>query len=426
MYIGMLMSLAMALIGFPPTGERFILRPSWCPPSVILSIVRLGRWIPAFSAAALVFAAAFPNQVSARATAALFFSIFSLQHHAVVGTHYEQLANWGLWAMVLPTGPTRGSVLRIIVAHHIGAAGYLKARVGGLDWVDPRTMIEMCKEFAPAASILKFVQTGPRAILLALGWGGLLSEAIVFPCAVILARDTSTGWKVLCSLIAFHAGTFVLVSMFFVHNIPIYAAALLLDTPTTISSEAWTLFGILSLVTIYAIEDWPFSHMGLFPYSGAQLESLADRFGGSLRLIGSAQGAESVLGRELRESGAVDIIAWTLHASVPTAASQWEGDGRFGVATFWALSWLNLDSLDLRQAPFAAAEVAAKSIGESKLIWDTSLRKPLTHFFAARLEKGGGGALVIKEIMASVKSIMPGEKWQIEDKDSLTICVFSA
>ena len=134
-----------------------------------------------------------------------------------------------------------------------------------------------------------------------------------------------------------------------------------------------------------------------------------DHFGRSLRLIGSAQGAESVLGRELRESGAVDLIAWTLHASVPTSASQWEGDGRFGVATFWAQSWLNLDSLDLRQAPFAAAEVAAQSIGENKLIWDTSLSKPLTHFFAARLEKSGGGALVIKEVMASVKSIMPGE-----------------
>jgi hypothetical protein len=233
------------------------------------------------AALALSFAAALPNLVATRAVAALFFSIFSLQHHAVVGTHYEQLANWGLWAMVLPPGPTRGAVLRIIVAHHIGAAGFLKARVGGLSWTDPLTLVEMCKEFAPSASVLKFVSTGPRAILIMLGVGGLLSEAIIFPAAVILFRDHSHAVYLLAALTSFHAGTFVLVSMFFVHNIPIYAAALLLDTPTTsISFEAWALLGLLSLFTIRAVEDWPFSHMGLFPYSGVQLLSLQKRFGG--------------------------------------------------------------------------------------------------------------------------------------------------
>ena len=92
-YVGMVISLAISAVGFPSTGERFVLCPSWCPPFVLMLIVHMGKWIPAAAALALSSAAAFPDFFVPRAAAAALFSIYSLQHHAIVGTHFEQLAN---------------------------------------------------------------------------------------------------------------------------------------------------------------------------------------------------------------------------------------------------------------------------------------------------------------------------------------------
>ena len=406
-YVGMVISLAISAVGFPSTGERFVLRPSWCPPFVLMLIVHMGKWIPAAAALALSSAAAFPDFFVPRAAAAALFSIYSLQHHAIVGTHFEQLANWGLWAMaIFPPGPSRGAVLRVIVAHHLGAAGFLKGRVGGISWANPLTMLEMCKEFAPTAAVLDFVSTGPRTLISMLGWGGLLSEAIIFPAAVILVRDRTSAFYVVVALTAFHAGALVLVSMFFVHNIPIYAAALLLDTPkTSMPPEAWALIGFLSMITLFAIEDWPFSHMGLFPYSGAQLVDFKNRFGGSLRLIAAAHGAENFEGKQIRDSGAVDVIAWALHASVPTCSTQWEGGGRFGVATFWAKAWFSLHEIDLAKEPFGAVTAALRSIGKKNLLWDTTVNAPISNFFVVKLKDGTGDEFVIHEVLADSTKI---------------------
>ena len=404
-YLGLLASLAIALVGFPETGKRFVLCPSWCPPSILLSIVHLGKWVAAAAALALSLAAAFPDKTIARLVAAVCFSIFAFQHHATVGTHYEQLALWGLWALVLPSGPTRGSMLHVIVAHHIGAAGMLKVFVGGAAWAERLTMAEMSKEFAPSAAVLNFVETAPSVVMFMLGWGGLVAEALVFPVAVLHIREPQQGAYLLGALIAFHVGTFVLVSMFFVHNVPIYAAALLLDPPKHIEQEAWVLLGILCLITAVAVEDWPFSHMGLFPYSGTQLRNLSRQFGGQNRLIGAVGGKDGLVRKELRDSGAVDIIAWALHASVPTSALQWEGDGRFGVATFWAKSWLDINKLDLSNDPRAAVAEAARSLGEKQLIWDTTLEKPLSNFYVVKLGQVAKRPFVIEEIHASMATV---------------------
>jgi hypothetical protein len=400
-YVGLLVSLAVAIVGFPQTGQRFVLRPSWCPASVLLLIVRLGKWIPAAAALHLVIAAAHPDNIGARIAAALFFSTFALQHHSIVSTHYEQLAHCGLWALVLPPGSARGSILRILVAHHIGAAGFLKAYVGGKAWADPLTMVELCKEFAPHPAVLHFAQHGPKLLLYCIGWGGLICETFIFPCAVLMVQDHRNVKYVFWSLCLFHTGTFVLVSMFFVHNLAIYAAALFLDPPSATSPATWALLLILSILTITAVEDWPLSHMGLFPYSARQIHLLKSQFGDSLRLIGSALNDTAFVGKELRDSGAVDIIAWTLHASVPTSVEEWEGDGRFGVATFWAKSWLDLEKIDLKMNPNAAIDAAALSIGVSKIMWDTVVGKPIVHFYGARVEKGADGRVVIKELISS-------------------------
>jgi hypothetical protein len=141
--------------------------------------------------------------------------------------------------------------------------------------------------------------------------------------------------------------------------------------------------------------------MGLFPYSARQIHLLKSQFGDSLRLIGSALNDTAIVGKELRDSGAVDIIAWTLHASVPTSVEEWEGDGRFGVATFWAKSWLDLEKIDLKMNPSTAIDAAALSIGASKIMWDTAVGKPIVNFYGARVEKGADGRVVIKELISS-------------------------
>ena len=94
--------------------------------------------------------------------------------------------------------------------------------------------------------------------------------------------------------------------IFFLLNIAVYAAALLAPqvgaasishhppiddlaslaqrvlswaTRDVLPGPGWALLGWLIMVSVLGIEDWPFIHGGLFPYSGRQTASLKDRYG---------------------------------------------------------------------------------------------------------------------------------------------------
>merc|ERR1711939_1115657 len=98
---------------------------------------------------------------------------------------------------------------------------------------------------------------------------------------------------------------------------------------------------LMLLVPVFAIEDWPISNMALFVYNKEQAKRFSHKFGSEYRLLGAASDA-CIDGQTIQKSRALDVIAWSLHASVPLHAAQYEGDGRFGSPSFWAAPWFNL------------------------------------------------------------------------------------
>ena len=187
--------------------------------------------------------------------------------------------------------------------------------------------------------------------------------------------------------------------MFFVHHIPVYAAALLsAAAPPALPLSVWATAAAAALAAASCTEEWPISNMALFPFSAKQARALRRAFGGSLRLIGTADRADPT-GRTLADAGALDLAAWALRASVPLAPGQWEGDGRFGVPTYLAAPWLDLRGMDLARRPLEAAAAARRSVGGRRIV-DAARGEALEAFHVVELAEedppaaaaaGGGG-----------------------------------
>ena len=145
---GLALALPLAALIFPETKVRFVLRPSWCPAPWIIRAAKMGTtrtlfkpWVLAEASLLLASAPHFMMTESVLSSecalacyqvmAALGFGLHSLVHWATVGTHFEILPVWGAIVLALNLGPrpTR-TLLRVLCAHHIGAAGWTKLAVG--------------------------------------------------------------------------------------------------------------------------------------------------------------------------------------------------------------------------------------------------------------------------------------------------------
>eukprot|EP01050_Picozoa_sp_SAG11_P026309 SAG11_NODE_6255_length_1351_cov_2.023962_2_plen_273_part_00 len=239
-YGGLAMTLPLALLTFDSYGERYILRPYGfsADATFLLRLVKFDpRLLALWAELTLLLAFRTPELVAARALAAVSFGLFALRQHVTVGTHFELLALLALLLLV-PFGAGRNGavalLLRVAAAHHLGAAGALKLAHGAADWTSASTLQLLCAEFCRIAPLRNWV-AGPLGeeqagggghchswTLSAIGWGGLAFEAVLAPVMLLAAPPGSQlAWTALGALLAFHTGTLLLVSMFFVHNVPV-------------------------------------------------------------------------------------------------------------------------------------------------------------------------------------------------------------
>jgi len=327
----------------------------------------------------LVCAAFNPNILILKIGAVVCFCGYALHHNAVVGTHFEMLAVWSILATLLPNLSVRVNMFRVFAAYSVAGPGITKLFVSGRSWCYSNNIKLMNDEFAPSKFLRSIIQNSPDTILYTSGLFGLVFEAFI-PLLFLVVVDAVHKRMLFWALVLFHSGCLILVGMFFVHHIPVYAAALFLDTPILIL-DWYVLIIVILMVTISltSFEEWPVSNMGLFPYDAFQAAEFKNKFGSNLRLVGVSSD-RNILSCSFKDSMAVDLIAWSLHATVPLNSSQWEGDGRFGCPTYWAKQWLDLYQIDLEKNPQKACDMAAKRIGSRLILFETVTMCPITVF----------------------------------------------
>ena len=197
-------------------------------------------------------------------------------------------------AMILPAGPERVAVLRLIVAHQLGSSGVMKLRIAGVRgfchpdamerWLrftlgdveyyhDPHVLVQPPGSLQPW--LVRFLLAQP-ALRTAMSAAGLAFEMSVLP--IVLFGSGWLLWLLFAAASCFHLMTLPIMGIFFPLSIQCYALALLpaQDEPNFLAPAPLVAALLLGASTFFGMEDWPLNAMSMFPYSWEQ----SDRLGG--------------------------------------------------------------------------------------------------------------------------------------------------
>ena len=201
LWYGVVTALATAYY-FPAddSAPTFLRRPFWSPPGLL----RLAccAHVPARIALALLGGALAASDATAdsawwRAAFALALFVADCGYFAGYPCHPGFVLLYTSAAMCLPPGPARSGVLRVVVAHQLGAPGLNKVRVSGAAaWLSPATLTEWLTLKAPLKPhflvepiwvkqwwLVKIVLARPR-LRSALNAAGLAFELGALPVAL--------------------------------------------------------------------------------------------------------------------------------------------------------------------------------------------------------------------------------------------------
>ena len=223
------------------------------------------------------------------------------------GGHGGFICLYTAFALVMPGGPTRSALLRLIVSQQLGSSGLHKLRIGGACWAasSPLNAVgEMIRHALESPLRLqggmlhepswllqrKLAQRASRPWLCkVMGVGGLLLELGVPLLLLVMPHTGPLMLHVLLAALAcFHVSIALLTGIHFPFNVACYCATLL--PPPSIAARTgphWLPVGgvaaALCWASVRSKEDWPLNALALFPYSGEQMRRLA-RLVGRYRL----------------------------------------------------------------------------------------------------------------------------------------------
>jgi hypothetical protein len=266
---------------------------------------------------------------------AIFFvsvAVIDLHYFTGYGGHPGFILLWFSAAMVLPPGPSRCGVQRVIVGHQLGSSGIHKLRIGGLAWLHPDTMAFIlrfvlqnvpCKPhffieptWLKSLRLIRVLLRSPFLLFL-LGMGGAIIELSAPPIALLVSTPSvlyafviagslvrlaaphcplpaarspasvmatpffSRSSRMACSQL--HVGVAPLLSILFPFNIPCYCLALIPpgahDAGCVLTVPAMCAALVLGLSTLCSVEDWPVNAMVLFPYNAKQMAAISKLLG---------------------------------------------------------------------------------------------------------------------------------------------------
>lgn len=311
LWYGVVCTLGFAYYGYEPTND-VIRAPSSAPKWLVWAAWRGRR----FSRVALLITGALlalhPTLASAsmgaRACFALCLAACDLWLGAFIYNHAGYVLLYTSMAMVLPAGPSRSTILRLIFMQQLGSSGIMKLRIAGFAgfchpdsmerWLsfslnskvgkgeefysNPHRMVD--NPSLMSDTLVRAILARPWARLLLQG-GGLLMELAVLPLG-LFCRGRLQRWALFAVGASFHLFTVPLMGIIFPHSIPCYALALLPDDADDLASLAepgapLIVALLMCAATALGAENWPHNCMAMFPYTAKQsdrLRSLRGRF----------------------------------------------------------------------------------------------------------------------------------------------------
>ncbi len=255
-------------------------RPRWGPVPVLLRLCAKKTQRLAF---AVVLAGAAAVCVvdggALRVAVALAYAVVELRFHAALGWHRDVLLLNTLWASALPE-PCRATGRALALCHAYGGSGLRRLWTGGAFDGDALREVLRGARNGVVPKLTASAAKAPPRLLAAVDAGARIGLELVGVGLLLAYLDeTRVRLTFRACAIAFHFGVALLTAIdFFENRVVLFVVAISDDLlgggASTAACSPWPsrLFAFALLFPVLAgIEHFPFTHNGLFPFSGRQM-----------------------------------------------------------------------------------------------------------------------------------------------------------
>ena len=260
-------------------------RPRWCPVPLLLRLCARSTQRLAF-AVALIGAAAVcvVDGGALRVVVALAYAIVELRFHAALGWHRDVLLLNTLFASALPE-PCRATGRALALCHAYGGSGLRRLWTGGAFDGDALREVLRGARNGVVPKLTAYAAKAPRRLLAAADAGARIGLELVGVALLLkYLDDTRVRLTFRACAIAFHFGVALLTAIdFFENRVVLFVVAISDDLlgggASTAACSPWSsrLFAFALLFPVLAgVEHFPFTHNGLFPFSGRQMRAVRE------------------------------------------------------------------------------------------------------------------------------------------------------
>jgi len=260
-------------------------RPRWCPIPLLLRLCAQNTQRLAF-AVALGGAAAVcvVDSGALRVVVALAYAVVELKFHAALGWHRDVLLLNTLVASALPE-PCRATGRALALCHAYGGSGLRRLWIGGACDGDSLKEVLRGARNGVVPKLTAYAAKAPPRLLAAVDAGARIGLELV-GVGLLLAYldDTRVRVTFRACAIAFHFGVALLTAIdFFENRVVLFVVAISDDLlgggASAAACSPWPsrIFAFALLFPVLAgIEHFPFTHNGLFPFSGRQMRAVRE------------------------------------------------------------------------------------------------------------------------------------------------------
>ena len=260
-------------------------RPRWCPVPLLLRLCARSTQRLAFAVALGGAAAVCAVDNSAlRVAVALAYAVVELRFHAALGWHRDVLLLNTLWASALPE-PCRATGRALALCHAYGGSGLRRLWTGGAFDGDALREVIRGVRNGVVPKLTAYAAKAPRRFLAIADAGARIGLELV-GVGLLLAYldDTRVRLTFRACAIAFHFGVALLTAIdFFENRVVLFVVTISDDLlgggASTAACSPWPsrLFAFALLFPVLAgVEHFPFTHNGLFPFSGRQMRAVRE------------------------------------------------------------------------------------------------------------------------------------------------------
>ena len=257
-------------------------RPRWCPVPLLLRLCARSTQQLAFAVALGGAAACAWGEDRLRVVVALAYSVVELRFHAALGWHRDVLLLNTLWASALPE-PCRATGRALALCHAYGGSGLRRMWTGGAFDGDALREVLRGARNGVVPKLTASAAKAPLRLLAAVDAGARIGLELV-GVGLLLAYldDTRVRLTFRACAIAFHFGVALLTAIdFFENRVVLFVVAISDDLlgggASAAACSPWPsrLFAFALLFPVLAgVEHFPFTHNGLFPFSGRQMRAV--------------------------------------------------------------------------------------------------------------------------------------------------------